>query len=166
MRMGPGLRPAIQLHEDVRIYVRQDAVYLVNADRTERVVIRGDRTLLVNGHPVDLDDDQSRLAGAYHEAAVHVMAETRAIAREGARVGLAGAGIGLKAVTGVFRLILPGYSTEDLERDMERESARIEARAERLEAKADSLDVILEELEGLHDALLDAVPELRELNWL
>ena len=51
---------------------------------------------------------------------------------EGGKIGLAGAGLGLKAVAGVFKLLTPGYDEDDLERDMEHEAEKLEKKAEKI----------------------------------
>ena len=40
----------------------------------------------------------------------------------------------------IFKLIFPGYDTDDLERDMERKSKRIEFKASLLEKEAKALE--------------------------
>lgn len=164
--MGFSLQPRIQFHEDCRILMRNNDVIIVSdEDRTERVVITDKNRLLINGEPVATDSIQAGMTRRYYELTVYCLEEAKAIGKQGAKMGWEGAKIGVKAVTGVFRMILPNYSAEDLERDMEAESDKIEAKADVLEARADALDASLEELEDLHYALKDHIPELDALMW-
>jgi hypothetical protein len=166
MKFGPGFRPAIKIHEDARVYVRHERVYIVSEwDREERVVITRDYDLIVYGNAVPLDDRQKELVTRYYELTTEVMERTKEIAREGAQIGLQGAGIGLKAVAGVCRMILPNYDSDDLERDMERESEKIESRANILEEKGEEIDAMFDDLEILHEDMRDAIPVLQELDW-
>lgn len=164
--MGFSLQPKIQFHEDCRIFIRnQDVSIVSDEDRAERVIITERNQLVINGELIETDSIQAEMTQRYYDLTVMCIEEAKAIGKQGAKMGWEGAKIGVKAVTGVFRMILPNYSAEDLERDMEYESEKIEAKADFLEERADQLDEKLEDLEDLHYDLKDAVSELDALIW-
>ncbi|NQT25490.1 hypothetical protein HQ585_09045 [candidate division KSB1 bacterium] len=164
--MGFSMKPRIQFHEDCRIYERHNDVYIVSdEDRSERVIITDKNELLVNGKTVETDSMQAIMTQQYYDLTVQCLEDAKNIGKAGAKMGWEGAKIGVKAVTGVFRMILPDYDADDLERDMEYESEKIEAKADILEEKADALDEKLEELEDLHYDLQTEIEELGDLLW-
>jgi hypothetical protein len=107
-----------------------------------------------------LDDSQRAFVRDYYDYAEEIIEDAKDIGIEGAKIGAAGAKIGIKAVAGVFKLLLPGYSSDDLEREMDTESAKLEARADRLEAKADELDRRSNRLNGMFLKMQKEIPEL------
>ena len=166
IHMGFSLKPHIEFHDDCRITMRHNDVYIVNdAMHDERIVITDHNELIINGIPYETDTLQSALTRQYYHLTKQCLDGAKKIGKEGAKMGWEGAKIGIKAVTGVFKLILPSYDSEDLERDMERESEKIEAKADILEEKADLLDERLDELEDVHYDLKDAVDALEALHW-
>ena len=78
---------------------------------------------------------------------------------------MAGAGMGMKAIGGVFKLLLTSYDEDDLENEMEREESKIERRAEELEDRADELEEKVEDMEDVFDEMFETIPALRELDW-
>jgi len=166
IKMSPRLKPYITFHENTRIYVRNDDIVIRTKDLADgKVIINDDFDLLVNGEIIDLNENQQKLVFEYYQLVDESMETAKKIGWEGAKVGVQGAAVGLKAVAGVFRMILPNYGPDDLERDMEEEAAKIEAKADELEEKAEIIEEKLDTLEILHDQLRDEIPELEALGW-
>ena len=84
---------------------------------------------------------------------------------EGLRIGAAGLKIAMKAIGGVFKLVFTSYDSDDLERDLEREAAKLEARAEQLEEEAEVLEDMANALERQAEKLARDIPELGDLGW-
>jgi hypothetical protein len=159
-------RPHFDVHDRARISLSHGSILIEERrGRDEEVEITIDHRLYVNGDEVDLDRDQRGLVREYHDRAEATWDEVKKIAMDGVEVGLEGASFGLKAVGGVFHMILPGYDSEDFDRDMEEAESELEAKARKLDDRAESLDGRIEELETLHSRLKSSVPELRELGW-
>jgi hypothetical protein len=133
--------------------------------RAETVEITEDYQLYVNGYEVDLDDDQRALVAEYYELGMEIVDYAKELGWEGARIGLSGAKLGLKAVGNLAKLIFTSYDTEDFEREMEREAGRLEARAEVLESRAEEIEDMAEELVDIEWEMNREIPELRELDW-
>ena len=133
--------------------------------RVETVEITEDYELYINGDYVKLDADQQKLVQEFYDRGMEIVEYAKELGWEGARIGVSGAKLGLKAVGNVFRLLFTGYDTDDFEREMERAAAKIEARAERLEEKAEKVEDMVEELEDISWAMDREIPELRELDW-
>jgi hypothetical protein len=144
-------------HGDVLIYDKNDEKEMVEITEENRLYVR-DKEVLTN-------EDQQALTREYRDRVIDIKRQVKKIAVDGARIGVDGAKIGLKAVAGVFKLILPDYDSEDLDRDMNRESEKIDAKAKILEARADEVDKMVDELEVLHARMKTAIPELDELEW-
>ena len=168
IKMSGNLKPYIVIddYDDARIFVRHGDVIVRTRDADEgRVVITRDNELFVNGEKVALNASLQIKVEQYHGLVVRCMKDVKHLAIEGAKMGISGAAIGVKAVAGVFHMILPKYGPDEFERDMDIESAKIEAKAEKLEAKADLLDEMLDDIEEIHDTLRESVPELDALGW-
>ena len=166
IKMSSRLKPYIAFNNDTRIYIRNDDVVIRTEDLAAgKVIITEDFDLIVNRDTLELNEDQQALVFEYYQLVDESIESAKNIGWEGAKVGVSGAAIGVKAVVGVFRMILPNYGPDDLERDMEAEAARIEAKADILEKKAEIIDEKLDELESIHETLKQEIPELKNLDW-
>jgi hypothetical protein len=166
IKMSSRLKPYIAFNNDTRIYIRNDDVVIRTEDLAAgKVIITEDFDLIVNRDTLELNEDQQALVFEYYQLVDESIESAKNIGWEGAKVGVSGAAIGVKAVVGVFRMILPNYGPDDLERDMEAEAARIEAKADILEKKAEIIDEKLDKLESIHETLKQDIPELKNLDW-
>lgn len=140
-------KPYITYQDHVAISVDHGDVLIYDKnDEDETVEITTDNKLYVHDKFVKTDPEQQALTRDYHDRVIQIKREVNRIARD-AKIGIDGAKIGLKAVVGVFKLILPDYDSEDLDRDMEEESSKIEAKAEVLEKRAAVIDSSVADLE-------------------
>ena len=153
--------------EDVCIRVRHESVFIYpDYDRWEgEVEITEDYELYIDGKKTRLSRDEKEMVREYYHLADDIIETAHRIGWEGAKVGVQGAAIGLKAIVNVVKLISPNYTTEDLEEDMDREAEKIEAKAEVLEERAEVIDEIAEDLEDLHIEMKREIRELRNLRW-
>lgn len=152
--------------DDVDISIEDGCVILYPEDEDyEKVEITREYRLYINGRRIKTNDEQKELLGEYHEQVLEIVDEAKRIGWEGAKVGISGAKVGVKAVMGVIKLILPGYGTDDLERDLERETDKLEAKAEKLEEEAEEIEELADELKEMHYGLKRKIPELRKLSW-
>ena len=160
-----GLRPKITLEDSIRVYCKHGSVFIEPKSGDDRVEIESDGNLHINDRRVRLSKKQKALTTEYYDLAHASIDKAEVIAQKAVKVGLKGAEIGIKAVAGVFRLLLPGYSAEDLERDMEKEGIKIEEKAQAVEEEAETLVKMIEFLKTMHDRLRHDVPELAQLRW-
>ena len=129
------------------------------------VEITEEYELYIDGQHIKTDKDQKKLLGEYYELVVGFEDAIIDIGKEGARIGISGAALGLKAVGGVFRLLSPHYDSDDLERDLEREAEKIEKKAEKLERQAEKIEDMVDELDDIAWELTRQVTELDDLGW-
>ncbi|MBN2104839.1 hypothetical protein JW835_12435 [bacterium] len=166
IKMSSRLNPYITFNEDTRIYMRQGNVIIRTQDLADgKVMINNDFELIINRDTLELDDQQQKMVFEYYQLVNECLESAKKIGWEGAKVGIQGAAIGVKAVAGVFRMILPNYGPDELERDMELEASKIEAKAEKLEEKAEIIEEKLDILEDIHHQLREEIPELKQLEW-
>ena len=164
-RISP-FKPQITYNDHVAIAVDHGDVLIYDRnDDDEMVEITEDNRLYVRDKLVRTDEDQQALTREYHDRVVDIKREVKRIAYDGAKIGVDGAKIGLKAVVGVFKLMLPDYDSEDLDREMDMESEKIDAKAKKLEARAAVVDSTVNELERLHYQMKEEIPALSELGW-
>jgi len=130
-----------------------------------KVEITEEYELSVNGRDVSTTSAQKALLKDYYNGATQVVEYAEKLGREGAKVGVAGAALGLSAVGGVAKVLFTGYDSDDFERDMEREAERLESRAAKLEDVADDLEDLADELDEVRHEMRRQIPELRKLSW-
>ncbi len=126
----------------------------------EELEINDRHELYVDGKRVNLNGDQQKLVGEFYEKIRELIDDAKEVGLEGAGVGLQGAKVAVKAMAGVFAMLCTSYTSDDLERDMERESAKIEHRAAELEAKASKIEDRANEAERLYEKMEESIPEL------
>ena len=161
-----GLKPVIKMDDEINIRkVGQSIVIELDEYEADEVVITRRHELIVNNKKVETDESQDVLLKEYYDVSMDVFEQVKRIGWEGAKVGLGGAAIGVKAVVGVARMLLPSYSSDDFERDMEHASNRLEMKAEKLDAMGEWIDEQVDRLESIHNQLQAITPELQELDW-
>jgi len=149
---------------DIEVRVEDQEVIVNFRDELhDQLLITEDDRLIIDNTEVDVTPEQQALLKEFRMTAIELDAGVRDIVKEGARIGLAGAKVGLKAVSSVFKLIFPDYDSDDLERDVNREADKLEKRAKLLEDRADRVEDLAHDIEDLADDLADKIPEL---SWL
>ena len=133
-------------------------------DDDNSIEITRDYELYVNGRFVKTNTEQKRLLKEYHSAIFEIIDRAKDIGKEGAKLGIDGAKIGLKAIVGVFKLMRDDYDSGDLEEELELKAEELEEKAEELEKEAEKLEYLADNLEELHDELKEEIPELQDLN--
>jgi len=141
----------------------EDETITIHDDDYE-IEITGDYELYLNGKYVETNDDQKELIKEYHEMIFEIIDRAKIIGKQGAKLGIDGAKIGLKAIVGVFKLMRDDYDAEDLEEELEIKADELEEKAEELEKEAEKLEYLADNLEELHEELKDEIPELEELD--
>jgi len=129
------------------------------------VKITEDYELYINGNHIKTEGDQKRLLKEFYMSAEELEELAARVGIKGAKIGVEGTKLGLSAIGGLFKLLLPGYDTDDLERDLDHKAAILEKRAEGIEYEAEALEDVAYELEKTADELRLQIPELRKLRW-
>ena len=135
----------------LEINLEDGTLVITHEDRRDysTVEITEEYELYIDDRHIKTDKDQQKLLGEYYELVVGFEDAIIDIGKEGARIGISGAALGLKAVGGVFKLLSPHYDSDDLERDIEREAEKIEVKAEKLERQAEQIEDMVDELDDL-----------------
>ena len=151
--------------EDISIDIEDGLLIIECEDYDDIVEITEDYRLYVNGSEIATDEKEKRLLRSYYHQYEDIVEYAGDIAAEGARLGVRGAGLGLKAVANIVKLVLDDYDSDNLQRDMEKESDKIERAARRLEKKAEKLEDVAEDFERTHGKLRKSIDELDDLEW-
>jgi hypothetical protein len=151
--------------DNVSLSIDEGSLVFHNRYNDEEVKITEDNELYINDEHIETTPKQKELLAEYHVAVSEIVDQAMVIGYEGVKVGAHGAALGLKAVGRVFKMLSPEYDSDDLERDMERDAAKIEKRAEELEKKAEKIEKKADRLEALSEKLCDEIPELEKLRW-
>lgn len=143
-----------------------ELVILTSVDHDDfEVEVDYDYDLQIDGKSISLNAEQQVLVKEYYEQFDGMTKEVKEIIWAGARIGLKGAGVGIKAITGVIKMIFTDYDEDDLERDVERAAEKIEAQAEVIEKRAERVEDMAYDLEESFDLMVKAIPELQDLDW-
>jgi len=163
----PGLRLKIEYDDEYEVYKKHNDIIIESEDDEDdgEVAISEKGELWVNGDKVRVNRRQRDLLLEYHDLATSLLDKAEDIGEEGVKIGLKGAELGFKAASGVFKILLPGYTSKDFEKDMERAADKIEKKADKLEEKADALEAMSDTLQEIHDDLRQEIDELDELGW-
>jgi hypothetical protein len=132
-------------------------------DRGWIVEITEDYELFVNGIRIRTDRRQRKLLRRYYRDYEDIEELAGVLAREGARIGVEGAKLGVSAAACAAKLLLEDYDYDDMEDEIEDKAAEIEKMAEKLERKAEKIEDIADDLEKTHRKLRRSVPELGDL---
>ncbi len=151
--------------DEISIDFDNGVLSIESGDYDDFVEITEDYQLLINGHRVKTNNKQEKLLRQYYNDFDDITGYAREIGIEGARVGAKGARLGLKAVASIVKLVLEDYDTDDLQKDMEKETEKIERAAKRLEKKAEKLERIAKDFKKTHKKLRKSISELDDLGW-
>jgi hypothetical protein len=159
-------RPQITYNDRVAISIQHGDVLIYDKDNDDECVeITAENRLYVRDKLIKTDEKQQEMTREYRRMAIAIRREAGRIGMEGAKIGVDGAKIGIAAVVGVFKLMLPDYDSDDLDRDMDEASEAIEAKAEGIEKKAEALEETARDLERTQKEMKQTIPALRELAW-
>lgn len=162
---GPGMRPKIEVEDDVYMYEKHDDIIIEHEDFDEEVVISSKGELFIDGDKIRTSRKERDLLKEYHELATATLNEAEDLAEAGVKIGLKGTELGIKAAAGVFKILLPNYTAEDYEKDVEAAAEKVEEKAEKLEKKADAMEEMVKHIEDIHKELRHRVDELDDLGW-
>ena len=152
--------------DGVDLDIDHHSIVLTNEEYDDNVIeITRDYELYINDDRIDLDPKQEELVHAFYDQTFELIDTAKAIGLEGARIGMAGAKVGINALVGLVKLLSPNYDTDDLEADIDRQAAKIEARADELEARAEQVEDMADDVEKSFDRMMDDIPALRDLGW-
>ncbi len=151
--------------EDISIDIEDGLLTIECEDYDDIVEITEDYRLYVNGSEIETGSKEKKLLRVYYQQYEDIVEYAGEIAAEGAKLGVKGASLGLKAVANIVKLVLDDYDSGNLQRDMEKESDKIERAARKLEKKAEKLEDVAEDFEKTHVKLRRSIDELDDLEW-
>jgi len=136
-----------------------------SAGSGDRVAITPAGGLTINGETVPLDRGERRLVQDFYGGYVRIEEEAVTLGAAGAKLGVAGAALAVRALARVVHLSRDDYDEEDLEREMETESARMESRGADLEKRGEAIESLVDDLRGTVTEMRGRIPELGALDW-
>ncbi len=153
--------------DDARFEIDKDEIILSHLESPrEEIRITEDYKMYLDDEEIPLDVDQRKTVQEFYQLSFGIRSEAKAIAKEGLKIGVKGAKLGLQAVGCVFKMLLTSYDEEDLDVEMEAEADKIEAEAEKLEARAEVLEDQMERWEEVGRQMKDEIPALAHMEWL
>jgi hypothetical protein len=151
--------------DDVEISMDDGCITFTDEETGETVLITEECELKVNDCGVRLDHDQQMLVERYYDCFSGLTEDAIDLAKDAAKVGVAGAKLGVCAMLGALKLLSPDYDSDDLQADLEIRGDKIERKAQRLEERGTRLERRAESLKSLHGKLRHEIRELDELEW-
>ena len=153
--------------DDARFEFDGDEIIMSHLEAPrEEIRITSDYRMFLDDDEITLTSEQRKTVEEFYLLSYTIRGEAKAIAKEGLKIGIKGAQLGLKAVGCVFKMLLTSYDEDDLDAEMEAEGDKIEAQAEKLEVRAEKLEVQLERWEDLGLQMKDQIPALSKMDWL
>lgn len=162
---GPGMRPKLEVEDDVHLYFKHDDLYIEHDDSGDEVIITEEHELYINGKKIRTTRRDEELMSEYYDLTEAIVENAKDIGHEGAKIGIEGAELGIKAAAGVLKILLPGYSAKDYERDVERQAEELEKKAEKLEERAEVIEKMSEQLDDVRYDLRKSIKALNDLHW-
>ncbi len=155
------------VYGDIELAIENGDIVITSEHRRydDEVRITDKYQLFINNEEIKTNGEQSEILKKFHDQAMELSAESKIIAREGARIGIQGAKIGTKAASGVMKMLFLNFDEEEFEREIEKEAEEIETMAEKLEEQAEELEEMADNLEETHDDLSREISELNKLKW-
>ncbi len=127
------------------------------------VEITKDCELYIDGRKVRTNRQQKKLLRRYYRDYEDIEELAAEIVKEGAKIGLAGAKLGVSAVACAAKLLLEDYDCDDMEDEIEIKSDDLEKMARKLEKKAEKIEDKADDLKRTHKKLRRSIPELGDL---
>jgi hypothetical protein len=156
-------------HDNDVSFDLDDGTLIITYERGRRsrseVEFTEEYELFIDGDEVELNESQRKLVREFYDQSMDIVDYAKEIGWEGAKIGVEGAKLGARAIGCLFKLLSPGYDSDDMEDEMERAAERIEERAEILEEKAEFIEDMVEDLDDIADEMCDEIPELDDLGW-
>ncbi len=157
---------SLNYFENADIDFEDGTIIITHNGRDKTIVeITEDYELFINEQQIKVNPEQKKLVKQYYHLVADIHKQAVEIGLEGAKIGREGAKLGTKAIRNVVKMFLTDYDSDDLVREMEREAARFEARAEVLEEQAEEIEEMAEELEEIAEELEEQIPELDDIIW-
>jgi hypothetical protein len=151
--------------DDFSVDIEDGSVIIVNKYEDEEIEITEEYELYIDGDLIKTDARQKKHLKEFHTQVFDIRDYAIEIGLEGAKVGLQGAKIAMKAIGGVLKMLFTDYTEDDLDRDLERETDKIEDRAEDLEEFAEGIEDMAEDLEDMFYDLEEEIPAIAKLDW-
>lgn len=143
---------------------KADCIYITDEDYCDEYIkITSDSKLYVNGHLVKTNYFDRKILDKYYTGLREIREMAIDLGYDGARLGLKGAAIGIKAVA-KLPLILFG-NVDEYEESVEAEAESIEEEADLLEKRGEEIEKLAEELEECKEDLEGRIKELDQLAW-
>jgi hypothetical protein len=142
----------------------EDGTLVIEHEDEDWIVeITEDNELYIDGRKVRTNRQQRKLLRRYYRDFEDIEELAAEIAREGTKIGLAGAKLGVAAVACAVKLILEDYDCDDMEDEIDIKSDDIEKMARKLEKKAEKIEDMADDFEKTHKKLRRSIPELEDL---
>jgi predicted peroxiredoxin len=142
----------------------EDGTLVIEHDDEDWVVeITEEYKLYVNGRRVKTGRRQKKLLRSYYRDYEDIEELAKEIAKDGAKIGLAGAKLGVSAVACAAKLLLDDYDSDDMEDEIEIKTEDLVEMADKIEKKADRIEDMADDLEKTHKKLRKSIPELSDL---
>ena len=142
----------------------EDGTLVIEHEDEDWIVeITEDYELYIDGRKVRTNRQQKKLLRRYCRDYEDIEELAEEIAKEGAKIGLAGAKLGVSAVACAVKLILEDYDCDDMEYEFKTQSDDLEKMARKLEKKAEKIEDMADDLEKTHKKLRRSISELEDL---
>ncbi|MBN1971212.1 MAG: hypothetical protein JXR48_05250 [Candidatus Delongbacteria bacterium] len=152
--------------EEIVIEFEGKDLHFYNKDYDDEIILKKDLRLYINDFEITTNEKTSEYLSDFYKRTEFIYDEVENLKDDGIDIGLDGGALGISAIAGVFKMLLPDYDSDDFERDIEIEAEKIESKAKVLEKRGQRLEKAVNRLENDLEKLKEIIPELNELKWL
>ena len=151
---------------DILVDFKGTDLIIEHEDYDDEIIIDADYQIYINDDKITLDSKCELLSKSCYERVDKIKKTADKIEDDGISLGVKGGALGVSAVAGVFKMLLPGYDSDDFERDIEDEAEKIEREAEKIEKRAHLLEKEIKKFKNEFLELSEINKDLNSLEWL
>lgn len=141
-----------------------DCIYIYNDDyHRDYIKITEDLELYINGREIETNYFDRRILDEYYDGLREIREMAKELGYDGAKLGLKGAVVGIKAVAKIPMIILG--KSDEFEKSIEQETEKIEREAEEIEERGEEIEKMADEVDDCEYKLKKRIEELDDLGW-
>jgi len=150
---------------DADLEIKGTTIYITHEEDNITLKITRSGDLYMNNQQIRTSKRGRKLLQEFNHQMRELIHSAGEIGLEAGKIGVEGAHIASSAISGLMEVLFTEQTIDDLDKELEKEAAKIEAKAKKLEKKAKKIEQKAEDLEDLQAELKQQIAELDELEW-
>lgn len=153
--------------DDARFHLGKDEIVISHLEAPyEEIVITDEYRMYIDDEEVSLTAEQREIVREFYGVSFQIRSEAKGLAKEGVKLGIKGAKLGIHAVGAALKMLFADWDEEEFERKMEHEAEKLEAEGELLESRGEKIELLADRWQELGLQMKEDIAPLREMDWL